>query len=109
MRRKRVSTRSRPRGRAAIGRSRKWRQLAPGPQSDPPGAAAAFDAVAGDAAIDPLLRDAPRLRAALIRANIPGEEQKGEAELTALSAAGDLFGAWPRLDLAALGVGEEGL
>src|SRR6185312_13899397 len=32
---------------------------------DPQGAIAAFDAVAGDASIDPLLRDAARLRAAL--------------------------------------------
>ena len=71
-------------------------------QSDPPGAAAAFDAVAGDAAIDPLLRDAARLRAALIRADIPGEEQKGEAELTALSAAEGPFRRLAALDLAAL-------
>ena len=71
-------------------------------QSDPPGAAAAFDAVAGDAAIDPLLRDAARLRAALIRADIPGEEQKGEAELTALSAADGPFRRLAALDLAAL-------
>ena len=71
-------------------------------QSDPQGAAAAFDAVAGDAAIDPLLRDAARLRAALIRANIPGEEQKGEAELTALSAADGPFRRLAALDLAAL-------
>ena len=71
-------------------------------QSDPPGAAAAFDAVAGDAAIDPLLRDAARLRAALIRADIPSEEQKGEAELTALSAEGAPFRRVAALDLAAL-------
>ena len=71
-------------------------------QSDPQGAAAAFDAVAGDAAIDPLLRDAARLRAALIRADIPGEEQKGEAELTALSAADGPFRRLAALDLAAL-------
>ena len=70
--------------------------------SDPQGAAAAFDAVAGDAAIDPLLRDAARLRAALIRADIPGEEQKGEAELTALSAADGPFRRLAALDLAAL-------
>jgi len=71
-------------------------------QSDPPGAAAAFDAVAGDAAIDPLLRDAARLRAALIRADIPGEEQKGEAALTALSAEGAPFRRLAELELAAL-------
>ena len=60
-------------------------------QSDPPGAIAAFDAIAGDAAIDPLLRDAARLRAALLRVDIPGEEQKGAAALTSLSAADGPF------------------
>ena len=71
-------------------------------KSDPQGAAAAFDAVAGDAAIDPLLRGTARLRAALIRADLPGEEQKGEAELTALSAADAPFRRLARLDLGAL-------
>ena len=49
--------------------------------SDPQGAIGAFDAVAGDAAIDPLLRDAARLRAALLRVDMSGEQQKGEAAL----------------------------
>ena len=71
-------------------------------ESDPPGAAAAFDAVAGDAAIDPLLRDAARLRAALLRVDIPGEEQKGAAALTSLSAADGPFRRLAELDLAAL-------
>src|SRR5277367_829127 len=65
-------------------------------QSDPPGAAA------GDAAIDPLLRDAARLRAALLRVDIPGEEQKGAAALTSLSAADGPFRRLAELDLAAL-------
>ena len=60
---------------------------------DPQGAIGAFDAVAGDAAIDPLLRDTARLRAALLRVDIPGEQQKGEAALTALSAAGRTLSA----------------
>ena len=55
---------------------------------DPQGAIGAFDAVSGDAAIDPLMRDTARLRAALLRVDMPGEQQKGEAALTALSAAG---------------------
>ena len=58
---------------------------------DPQGAAAAFDAVAGDASIDPLLRDGARLRAGLLRLDIAGEEQKGEAALTALSTDGAPF------------------
>jgi len=52
---------------------------------DPQGAISAFDAVAGDASIDPLLRDTARLRAALLRVDSAGEQQKGEAELTSLS------------------------
>src|SRR5271170_7354682 len=71
-------------------------------QSDPQGAVAAFDAVAGDAAIDRLLRDAARLRAALIRVDIPGEEQKGAAALTSLSDADGPFRRLAELDLAAL-------
>ncbi len=70
-------------------------------QPDPQGAAAAFDAVAGDAAIDPLLRDGARLRAALIRLDIPGEEQKAEAALTGLSAGDGAFRRIARLELAA--------
>lgn len=68
--------------------------------SDPQGAISAFDAVAGDAAIDPLLRDTARLRAALLRVDIPAEAQKGEAELTSLSADN---GAYRRLAQLALG------
>ena len=67
---------------------------------NPQGAIAAFDAVAGDAAIDPLMRDTARLRAALLRVDISAEQQKGEAALTALSAAG---GPYRRLAALALG------
>jgi hypothetical protein len=70
-------------------------------QGDPQGAAAAFDAVSGDAAIDPLFRDAARLRAGLLRVDIPGEEQKGEAALTALSGGDGPFRRLAQLDLAA--------
>ena len=75
-------------GRAAIARSRRWPPPAPRRSSDPQGAIGAFDAVAGDAAIDPLLRDAARLRAALLRVDMSGEQQKGEAALTSLSTDG---------------------
>src|SRR6202046_4988425 len=67
---------------------------------DPQGAIGAFDAVAGDSAIDPLLRDTARLRAALVRVDISGEQQEGEAALTGLSAAG---GPYRRLAALALG------
>ena len=71
-------------------------------QSDPQGAIGAFDAVAGDAAIDPLLRDAARLRAALLRVDMPSEEQKGAAELTALSTDNGPYRRIARLALGAL-------
>ena len=71
-------------------------------QSDPQGAAAAFDAVAGDAAIDPLLRDAARLRAAPLRVDIPAKSKKGAAALTSLSAADGPFRRLAELALAAL-------
>jgi hypothetical protein len=70
--------------------------------SDPQGAVGAFDAVAGDAAIDPLLRDAARLRAALLRVDMSGEEQKGEAALTSLSTDNGPYRRLARLALGAL-------
>jgi hypothetical protein len=70
--------------------------------SDPQGAIGAFDAVAGDAAIDPLLRDAARLRAALLRVDISSEEQKGEAALTSLSTDNGPYRRVARLALGAL-------
>ena len=71
-------------------------------QSDPQGAIGAFDAISGDSAIDPLFRDAARLRAALLRVDIAGEEQKGEAALTSLSSADGPFRRLAHLVLAAL-------
>jgi hypothetical protein len=70
-------------------------------QSDPRGAAAAFDAVAGDATVDPLLRDGARLRAALLRLDMPAEATKGEADLTTLASGDGPFRRLARLDLAA--------
>jgi hypothetical protein len=69
---------------------------------DPQGAIGAFDAVASDAAIDPLMRDTARLRAALLRVDIPGEEQKGAAALTALSADNSPYRRLAALALGAL-------
>jgi len=70
--------------------------------SDPQGAIGTFDAVAGDAAIDPLLRDAARLRAALLRVDMSGEQQKGEAALTSLSTDNGSYRRIARLALGAL-------
>ncbi len=75
---------------------------AAGVRADPQGAAAAFDAVAGDSAIPPLFRDAARLRAALLRVDTAGEEQKGEGELTSLAGGDGPYRRLARLDLAAL-------
>ena len=69
---------------------------------DPQGALGAFDAISGDAAIDPLLRDAARLRAALLRVDIAGEEQKGAAALTSLSTDNGPYRRLARLALGAL-------
>jgi hypothetical protein len=69
---------------------------------DPQGAIGAFDAVASDAAIDPLVRDTARLRAALLRVDIPGEEQKGAAALTSLSADNSPYRRLAALALGAL-------
>ena len=69
---------------------------------DPQGAIGAFDAISGDAAIDPLLRDAARLRAALLRVDIAGEEQKGAAALTSLSTDNGPYRRLARLALGAL-------
>src|ERR1700761_5979247 len=69
---------------------------------DPQAAISAFDAVAGDAAIDPLLRDTARLRAALFGVDTPAEQQKGEAAWTALSAAGAPYRRLAALALGAL-------
>ena len=71
---------------------------------DPQGAIGAFDALSGDAAVDPLLRDTARLRAALLRVDIPGEHQKGEAALTALSASGGPYRRIAALALGALAI-----
>ena len=69
---------------------------------DPQGAIGAFDAISGDAAIDPLLRDAARLRAAFLRVDIAGEEQKGAAALTSLSADNGPYRRLARVALGAL-------
>ncbi len=70
--------------------------------SNAPAAIAAFDAIAGDASVDPLFRDAARLRAALIRVDQPGEEQAGAAALTSLARDGEPYRRLALLSLGAL-------
>ncbi len=71
-------------------------------KSNPPAASAAFDAVAADASVDPLFRDAARLRAALLRLDIPAEEQKGAAELASLAGGEGPYRRLARLNLGAV-------
>jgi hypothetical protein len=54
-------------------------------KTDRAGALAAYDALAGDASIDPLLQETARLRAALLRLDA-GETDKAKAALEALAA-----------------------
>jgi len=70
--------------------------------TDAPAAVAAFDAIAGDASVDPLFRDAARLRAALLRIDQPNEEQAGAAALTSLAGAEGPYRRSARLTLGAL-------
>jgi len=70
--------------------------------AEPQAAIAAFDAIAGDAAVDPLIRDAARLRGALIRVDQPNEEPAGAAALTSLAGGDGPYRRLARLTLAAL-------
>ena len=69
--------------------------------TDPPAAIAAFDAIAGDASIDPLFRDAARLRAALLRLDQPSERAGGRGGADRRSPAAD--GPYRRLARLTLG------
>jgi hypothetical protein len=69
--------------------------------SNPQASIAALDAIAGDASVDPLFREAARLRAALIRLDQPGEEQAGAAALTSLAGVEGPFRRIARLTLGA--------
>ena len=73
-------------------------------QKEPDAAVAAFDAIADDASVDPLFRDAARLRAALIRLDQPKDEQAGAAGLTSLAGAEGPFRRTARLALGALAI-----
>lgn len=72
--------------------------------TDPTGAIAAFQAIAGNASVDPLFRDAAKLRAAFLEINIPGQVAAGTAELTSLAAADSPYHLLARLTLGALAI-----
>jgi hypothetical protein len=70
--------------------------------SNPQASIAAFDAIAGDASVDPLFRDAARLRAAFLRLDQPKDEQAGAAALTSLAGGEGPYRRTARLALGAL-------
>ena len=70
--------------------------------ANPQASIAAFDAIAGDASVDPLFRDAARLRAAFLRLDQPKDEQAGAAALTSLAGGEGPYRRSARLALGAL-------
>ncbi len=72
--------------------------------SNPAAAISAFDAIAGDASVDPLFRDAAKLRAAFLRLDQPKEEQAGAAALTSLAGGDGPYRLTARLALGALAI-----
>jgi hypothetical protein len=72
--------------------------------ANPQASIAAFDAIAGNASVDPLFRDAARLRAALLRLDQPSEEQAGAAALTSLAGGEGPYRLVARLTLGAVAV-----
>ncbi len=72
--------------------------------ADPAATIAAFQAIAGNSAVDPLFRDAAKLRAALIEIGQPSGEAAGTAALTSLASAQSPYARLARLTLGALAV-----
>jgi hypothetical protein len=73
--------------------------------SDPAAAIAAFEAIAGNGSVDPLFRDAAKLRAAYIQINTPNQEAAGTAALTSLASGSSPFRRLARLTLGSLAIG----
>ncbi len=72
--------------------------------TDPTGSIAAFQAIAGNASVDPLFRDAAKLRAAFVELNVPGQSAAGTADLTTLAGADGPYHRLARLTLGALAI-----
>ncbi len=70
--------------------------------SNPQASIAAFEAIAGDASVDPLFRDAARLRAAFLKLDQPNGEQAGAATLTSLAGGDGPYREIARLALGAV-------
>ena len=73
--------------------------------TDPAASVAAFQAIAGNASVDPLFRDAAKLRAGLIEIGTPAQESAGTAELTTLASGAGPYRRLARLTLGALALG----
>jgi hypothetical protein len=72
-------------------------------KSDPKAAAAAYYALAADASLDPLFRDAARLREALARL-AAGDAEAGKSELETLATPTGVFHNTARLTLGAIAI-----
>ena len=73
--------------------------------TDPGAAIAAFQAIAGNTSVDPLFRDAAKLRAAFLELNVPGQEAAGTAGLTSLASGDGPYRRLAKLTLGALAIG----
>ncbi len=73
--------------------------------TDPAAAISAYQAIAANGSVDPLFRDAAKLRAALLQINASGEEAAGTAALTSLATAAGPYRNLARLTLGALAIG----
>jgi len=73
--------------------------------TDPAAAISAFQAIGGNSAVDPMFRDAAKLRAALLQLGVSGEESAGVTALTSLANAEGPFRRLAKLTLAALDIG----
>ncbi len=69
--------------------------------SDPKAALTAYDALASDASVSPLMQQAAKLRAALLRID-NGEADQGAKDLEPLAAAGSPYRSTARVTLGAL-------
>jgi hypothetical protein len=75
-------------------------------KSDPKAAVVAYDALANDASLDPLLRGDAALRAALIRLDV-GDVEAAKTGLTALATPTGPYRHTARLTLGAMAIGDK--
>jgi hypothetical protein len=71
-------------------------------KTDAAGAIGVYDGIAGDSSLGPLFQGAARVRAALLRLDVPAEAAKGEADLKAVAGGQGAFRRLAHLTLGAL-------